>query len=979
MGAEATTDTVQRVAPNERPRAERRRVPVATYRVQLHAGFGFAAAAGVVPYLDRLGITDCYTSPHLKARSGSTHGYDIVDHSTLNPELGSAAEYEAFTRALRDRGMGHVVDFVPNHMGLDPSANPWWRDVLENGRGSAYARFFDIDWNPVKVELKDKVLLPILGDQYGAVLERGELRLEFAGGAFTLRYGGYDLPIAPGEWPHILTHDLDALRAALGEEDHDLTEYLSIITELRNLPPRTETDRVQVAERQREKEVARERLAHLLARAPRIGAHVEAGVAAFNDRGGRALLHAVLEGQAYRLANWRTAAHEINYRRFFDVNELAGLRVEDPLVFAATHALLLQLIAGGHVTGIRLDHIDGLFDPAAYLAALQAAVGSAPAPATRDASEAAPAYVVVEKILAAGERVPADWPVAGTTGYEFLNLLNGLFVEQRNERALMQAYRRFTGERRSFSDVLYQSKLLIMRAPMASELNVLAVALNRLSEHDWHTRDFTLNSLRDALREVVACFPVYRTYVSAVGCRDTDRQAIDTAIARARRRNPTMEPSILDFVRSVLLPDPTARPAGAYAQRLAFAMKFQQYTGPVEAKGREDTSFYRYAPLASLNEVGGGAQPFGHTTQEFHAANRQRAAAVPSGLLATATHDTKRGEDARARLDVLSECPADWGRQVSRWARANAGERTLVDGQPAPDRTDEYLFYQTLLGAWPPGLAAADAELVDRLVAYMRKAAREAKVHTSWLTQNAPYEDALTGFVERVLSGRSAPGFLALFLPFQARIAALGAINSLAQLVLKLVSPGVADFFQGTELWDLSLVDPDNRRPVDYTRRHELLAQLDADLAAATADRRAAVSGLLQRWQDGRIKLLITAELLRLRRRAAALFIDGSYEPLAVRGARADHVVALARRHAGHTALAIVPRLVATLTAPQHAPPLGAACWADTAVALPPELIGLHLQDVVTRESRTAKDAALPVGDALATLPVAVLVAMDGI
>jgi (1->4)-alpha-D-glucan 1-alpha-D-glucosylmutase len=958
-GAAATTEGGRRGA-----WASQRRF-CSTYRLQLHAGFGFRAARALVPYLAQLGITDCYTSPHLKARPGSLHGYDICDHNALNPELGSAADYAAFTDALAAHGMGHLADVVPNHMGIDPGANPWWRDVLENGRGSPYAAFFDIDWDPVKPELRDKVLLPILGDQYGAVLERGELQLALAAGAFTVHYGTYDLPLDPLHLPQLLAHDLEALRRELGETDRDLVEYLSIISALRNLPAGSETDRL--AERQRETSVARDRLARLVAQAPRIRCHVDACVRTFNAPAGVTLLHALLEAQPYRLAYWRTASHEVNYRRFFDVNELAGVRMEDPRVFQATHTLLLQLIAAGQINGVRIDHIDGLYDPAAYLAALQAAAGSGGAPGGL--------YIVVEKILTGDERLAADWPVAGTTGYEFANALNGLFVERRNRRVLERVYRRFTGERRRFADVLYDSKRLMMKTSMAGELNVLAVALNRLSEDDWHTRDFTLNSLREALREVIACFPVYRTYLSATHSADTDGAAIDTAIERARRRNQTMEPFILDFVRSVLLPDPRTCPPGTYARRLAFAMKFQQYTGPMEAKGREDTSFYRYAPLASLNEVGGDPERFGCTPAEFHAANRQRLACWPTGLLATATHDTKRGEDVRARLDALSELAEEWGHHLSEWARINAPHRRAVHGDAAPDRNDEYLFYQTLLGVWPPGASAASAALVERLTAYALKAAREAKRHTSWLTHNAPYENALTGFVDRVLTGRTVSRFLGAFMPFQARVAEVGMVNSLAQLVLKLVSPGVADFYQGTELWDLSLVDPDNRHPVDYASRERLLGELDTALAGPPPARRAALAQRMATWEDGRIKLLVTAVLLRLRRRLAPLFFCGTYEPLDVRGRHAGHVVAVARRHAVGAVIAVVPRLVTALTTPAQPLPLGTACWDDTAVALPTELASLHLRDVFLDEPLCRPAHLLSVGDALAAVPVAVLLA----
>lgn len=952
------------------------RPPIATYRLQLHAGFGFAAARDVVPYLDQLGITDCYTSPHLKARPGSTHGYDICDHTALNPELGSGEDYVAFTQALAARGMGHVVDFVPNHMSVASAVNAWWRDVLENGRGSAYAHYFDIDWRPAKAELRDKVLLPILGDQYGAMLERGELRLTFADGAFAVRYGEHDLPINPRQVPDILSRDLDALRRALGDDDPGLVEYLSIITALRRLPGPTDSDPARVAERPREKEVARDRLLRLVERAPRIRAHIDACVNAYAGAAGAALLHALLEAQSYRLAYWRTASHEINYRRFFDIDELAGLRMEDSRVFAATHVLLLQLIAAGQITGVRLDHIDGLFDPSAYLVALQHAAAEALGQPSAPGNPAS-LYVVVEKILTGDERLPADWPVAGTSGYEFLNGLNGLFVERRNQRALARVYRRFAGERRRFADVLYDGKRLIMRTPMASELNVLAVELNRISEDDWHTRDFTLNSLREALREVVACFPVYRTYVSATRCQDTDRQAIDTALEGARRRNPTMEPSLFEFVRSVLLPDRTALPPSAYARRLVFAMKFQQYTGPVEAKGREDTSFYRYTPLASLNEVGGDPERFGWTPAEFHAANQERLATWPRALLATATHDTKRGEDVRARLNVLSELPEEWGRHLSGWARINAAHRTLVHGEAAPDRNDEYLFYQALLGVWPPGARAPSPALVQRLTAYLHKAAREAKVHTSWLTQNAPYEAALGGFVEGVLTGRTAGRFLNLFLPFQARIARLGMINSLAQLVLKLVAPGVPDFYQGTELWDLSLVDPDNRGAVDYGLRRRLLAEIDAALDVPAQDRRAALAAMLTAWEDGRVKLLVSATLLRLRRQMPAMFFEGTYEPLETRGAHAANVVALARRQAGQTVIAVVPRLVSALTSEEHPFPVGAAGWDDTAIVPPGDVRDLRDAFTQARVEIVPSGAAPTV--ALATLldalPVGVLIA----
>jgi (1->4)-alpha-D-glucan 1-alpha-D-glucosylmutase len=945
-----------------------RRTPVSTYRLQFHRGFRFTDARDLVPYLDALGVTDCYSSPFLKASPGSTHGYDICDHTQLNPEVGSEEDYAAFAAALAAHGMGQIVDFVPNHMGVDPAANPWWRDVLENGPCSAFAGFFDIDWAPVKDELYEKVLLPILGDQYGLALERGDMRLVFEDGTFTLRYFEHDLPINPRQVTKVLDHDVETLRRDLGDEHPHLLEYLSIATELRNLPVYTETAPLRVAERRREKEVARERLQRLVTTSPRILRQIEDVVRTFNGEPGRPEtfdhLHKLLEAQPYRLAYWRTASHEINYRRFFDINQLAGLRMDDPRVFEGTHGLILQLIRAATVTGMRIDHIDGLFDPYTYLQRLQQAIG---APSF---------YVVTEKILSHGEALPARWPVAGTSGYDFLNDLTALFVDRNQQRAWRRIYRRFSGMSEAFADLVYVSKKLIMDTPMASELNVLAHALNHLSERDRRTRDFTLNSLRDALQEVVACFPIYRTYVTPDGFTDADREAIDTAIRRARHRNPTVEPSIFDFVRSMMLPDRGRAPSPAdLEQRTAFALKFQQYTGPVQAKGVEDTAFYRYNVLLSLNEVGGDPERFGCAPEEFHAANLHRLANWPAGMLATATHDTKRGEDVRARLNALSEIPDEWGRSIRAWARINASNRSIVEGRPAPDRNDEYFFYQTLVGVWPPGATGADESLVGRLRDYTLKALREAKVHTSWIANNRAYEDAAVRFVERTLTGPTATRFLAAFIPFQHRIARLGMVNSLSQLVLKVLSPGVPDFYQGTELWDLSMVDPDNRRPVDYATRRELLATMEPLLRDPSA---AAVQEMLTHWGDGRIKLFLTAAALRLRRAHAALFLTGTYEPLDALGAQAQHVVAVARRRMPDTVIAVVPRLATPLTTPTHFLPIDTESWGEARVALPPDEPSRAYRSVFTGEvvepSGADTERGLPLASVLGTCPVALLV-----
>lgn len=961
------------------------RNPVSTYRLQLHRDFGFADACALVPYLHALGVTDCYASPFFKANPGSRHGYDICDHSQLNPEVGSEEDFAAFTAALNAHGMGLVVDFVPNHMGIDPAANPWWRDVLENGLCSPYAEFFDIDWEPVKDELHNKVLLPILGDQYGLALERGELRLAFADGTFVLRYFDYDLPLDPRQLTQVLEHDLGTLRRDLGEDNAELAEYLSILTALRNLPEHTEADTPRVAERHREKEVARDRLRRLARTAPRILQHLESTVRTFNGEPNRPRsfdhLHALLEAQAYRLAYWHAAADEINYRRFFAVNQLAGLRMERPDVFTATHALLLRLIATGQVTGLRIDHVDGLHDPQQYLERLQQAVAAQFTDAPRQ--PAAPYYIVVEKILAAGETLPGNWPVAGTSGYDFLNALNGTCINRAGQRALTRTYTRFTRLRDSFADVAYASKKVIMDTEMASELNVLAGALNRLSERDRRTRDFTLNSLRDALAEVIVELPVYRTYVSETSLTEIDRHIIDTAVLRARRRNATMAPSIFTFVRAMLQPAPTApHNAEDHRLRLAFAMKFQQYTGSVQAKGIEDTAFYRYNRLLSLNDVGGNPERFGGFADDFHAANLQRREHWPLAMSATATHDSKWGEDARARLNVLSELPDTWGRQLSAWARINARNRTPADGALVPDRNDEYRFYQALLAVCPPEpialpLPAGDA-LVTRLRDFMIKSVREAKVHTSWITQNQPYEDATGRFVERVLSGPTSTRFFHAFLPFQERVARLGMINSLAQLVLKTAAPGVSDFYQGSELWDLNLVDPDNRRAVDYRRRCEMLEALAPLLDAPAGDERAAAVGeLLAAWPDGRIKLLLTAAALRLRRELAPLFIDGWYEPLAAAGPSKDHVVAFARRHGDASVVAVAPRLVVPLTNDVRLFPIGTDTWGETRLLLPGAEGGRGYRNVFTGEMLVVEvgdhGSSMALAAVLRSCPVALL------
>ncbi len=931
------------------------RAPVSTCRLQFRPDFGFADAAALAPALAGLGFTDLYLSPCFQARPGSPHGYDLADHNRLSADLGGEEGWAALRASLEHLGMGAVLDFVPNHMGVDdPRANPWWWDVLESGNCSPYAHFFDIDWDPVKPELRGRLLLPVLGDQYGRVLERGELRLDWADGALLLRYYERTLPINPRRAPMVLGLHLDDLELRLGADDPDLREYLSVLTALGNLPSVRETDRERVIERQREKEVARERLALLAARSEAIRAHVERCVTEVNgrpgDRASFAALHELLEQQPYRLAYWRTAFHEINYRRFFDVNGLASLRMEDPEVFRTAHRLLLRLVGGGAIVGIRLDHIDGLSDPRAYLDRLSLELRTAleqPDDGLPAEGREPPVWVVVEKILSPGERLPGRWAAHGTTGYDFLNEVNGLFVDPAGRRPLQRLFEAFTRRHGVFEDVAYDSKKAVMESAMAGELNMLAHAMNIISEGDRRSRDFTLNNLRDMLTEVVACFPVYRTYVSDDHDPE-DVRLIRLALAHAIERNPGEDASVFAFFEDVAMNRFDGElPPWEYRRRREFMLKFQQYTAPVHAKGVEDTAFYRHFPLLSLNEVGGAPQRFGVSVADFHEANHRRRERWPRTMLCTSTHDTKRGEDARARIDVLSEIPEEWRHAVSRWSRLNAANRTRLGRAWAPDRGDEYLFYQSLLGAWPAGpfdLAA----FTERMREWMLKAIREAKLRTSWIQEDADYERATVRFVEQSLTGRRARAFLDAFEPFAARVARAGVANSLAQVVLKSASPGVPDFFQGTDLWDLSLVDPDNRRPVDFELRHRLLDELGPALAAdAPPERRLATAReLLGRWEDGAVKLYVTARALVLRRERPQVFLEGTYEPLDVSGERGPNAVAFARALGDEAVIAVAPRLPTKLAG--GAPPLGLEAWGDTVVRLPGALAGRAWEDVLT-------------------------------
>ncbi|HSE01216.1 MAG TPA: malto-oligosyltrehalose synthase [Burkholderiales bacterium] len=952
-------------------------IPRATYRLQLNRDFTFRDAAAVVPYLSELGISHVYCSPYLRARPGSTHGYDIVDHNALNPEIGSRDDFEHFVHTLGAHAMGHILDMVPNHMGVMGADNAWWMDVLENGPASVYAGFFDIDWQPVDPVLTGKVLVPVLGNHYGIVLELGELRLAFEPerGAFSIWYRENRFPVDPGCYGSILDRVLkhappqDLAPAARNELE-------SLASAFGHLPGRNEASAEKRAERDRDKEVHKRRLAALVTGHPALSAGLEAALRAVNGTPGQRAsfdaLHELLETQAYRLAYWRVASDQINYRRFFDINSLAALRMEDQTVFDATHRLVFELLAGGWVDGVRIDHPDGLYDPVRYFRRLQERY--APTAAFSKEPQGWPLYLLAEKITAGHERLPESWPIHGTTGYRFANVVNGLFVDGAAKRKMERTYHSFTGQTQAFEDVAYSAKHLIMHTALASELAVLANRLARIAQADRRTRDFTLTALRDALSEVAACFPVYRTYIDERIGAD-DRRHIEWAVARAKKRSQAADVTIFDFVQRTLLGQPVEEADAALA-RLAreFAMKFQQFTAPVTAKGVEDTAFYRYHRLAPLNEVGGDPDDFGFTVSAFHGANRDRAKNWPHTLLATSTHDSKRAEDVRTRIDVLTEMPAAWRLEARRWSRLNRNRKREVDGAEAPTRNDEYLLYQTLVGTWPVPAPdeAGRARYCERIEAYMLKAAREAKQHTSWINRNAGYESALVEFVRGLLRTATGAPFVDRLSAFTAQVARIGWVNSLSQLVIKISAPGVPDFYQGSELWAIDLVDPDNRRPVDFERRRALLSELKAGFEGEPARRLEPARALLDDMVEGRVKLYVTWQGLTARAAQRRLFAAGEYLSLETTGSHAQRLCAFARADGAAASITLAPRLILGLPT-GAAPPLGRAAWGDTRVIVPQRLARRY-RNIFTGEELAGEGAnTLDVAAVLAHFPVAIL------
>jgi len=947
---------------------EQVRIPTATYRLQFNKNFTFRQAREIVTYLHHLGISDTYASPYFQAGAESLHGYDITDHNKFNAAIGSREDFEAWVAELHAHGMGQIADFVPNHMGINDPQNVWWQDVLENGPSSLYAPYFDIDWRPLKTDLHDKVLLPILGDQYGRVLERGEFRVRFDGGSFSLTYFDHVFPTAPGTYRYILELALENL-AEFREEDF-YAEFQSILTALEYLPRRTETDPERIKERAREKEIIKKRLERRCAEAPQVQRAIEKAVETINGHIGdpRSFdrLDELLNAQSYRLAFWRVAAEEINYRRFFDVNDLAAIRVELPEVFDAAHKLLFELVASGAVTGLRIDHPDGLYRPLEYFEKLQMRCAKAlRVPLPKDGRAI---YLIVEKILTGEEQLPQNWRVHGTTGYGFANQVAGVLVDHNAEGAITKIFKRFIGHSLHFGHLVYAKKRLVMRISLANEVNVLGTMVDRLSEQNRWFRDYTLEALARAVRETIACFPVYRTYLEpGKPVSEEDRAVIERAVAAAKRRNPAIEESVFNFLRDLLLfRFPENLDEEQRAAHAEFVLKFQQFTGPITAKGLEDTVFYIYNRLAALNEVGGEPQLFGLSVEAFHERNLRRQRDWPASLLATSTHDSKRSEDVRARMLAISEIPPLWGRSLQKWRTTNRRFKKQIDDAEAPDAGEEYLLYQTLLGTWPVDLDGAPVpsvgpKFIARIQRYMAKALKEAKLNTSWIQPNENWDDAMQEFVARILEAGPRNKFLPAFLPVAAEIARLGAINSFAQTAIKLTAPGVPDIYQGTEIWDDSLVDPDNRRPIDYARRREMLTQIENVPA----------NELMQCWPDGRIKMRLTQRLLHLRRENPEVFREGIYEPINFGGAFADCAIGFVRRHRDGAIIVIVPRLSSRV----GFPPIGDR-WQNTHVILPAGLS--DLRDVFSDRKVRVENSQLRLAVAMSQLPFAVLQKLVG-
>ncbi len=924
------------------------RIPISTYRVQFNKKFKFSDAAKIIPYLSDLGITDLYSSPIFEAKPGSQHGYDIINHEKLNPECGSEEDFKNLTAVLKKHNMGLILDLVPNHMAVDHAGNQWWYSVLENGPSSPYSDYFDINWEPPVHNMLNKILLPFLGEPYGKVLENQGIALNYENGGFSIQYGSLIFPLAPKSYVTILTPVLEKIKLERGETDPGTIELESILTALNYLPERVERDEEKLRERQREKEVIKKRIAGLHEQDQTFTALLNNQILRINGEKGVPesfnILEDLLNAQAFHLCYWGVAADEINYRRFFDINSLAAIRVEKPEVFNALHKLAFDLVLQGDAAGFRIDHVDGLYDPHAYLQQLQKGC-SEHLQSLPPISSDKPFYVVVEKILTTQEKLNPKWPVHGTTGYDFLNFSNKLFIHPDGLGRLTRFYLDFTHVSSNFFTHAATSKKLFLLTQMASELYMLAVRLNKIAKQNRWSRDFTLETLRFALREVMAYFPVYRTYKNEKDAYTREeKMRIKQAALWAAEHNPTVSPSIFNFIEKILLLEP---PFGSpeNSEHLEFVMKFQQLTSQIMAKGMEDTAFYRYYPLLSLNEVGGDPWKLGSASSEFDRWNQHKLKNYPHSLNTTSTHDTKRSEDARARLNVLSEMPEEWNEVLGRFHRFNFSKKNWNSGEEIPDKNEEYLFYQSLLSIWPANLPdrKTHEEITARIQGFIVKALREAKIHTNWINPDEAYETGVKDFITRCLKKTPKNNFLSLFQKFVKRVALYGSINALSQALLKMTAPGVPDFYQGTELWNFSLVDPDNRRPVDFLKNIKALAQIKK---SKPSSQKRLTKNLVEYLDNDKMKLYLTYKTLNFRRSHSELFQKGDYLPLKAAGPIKDHVFAFMRTYKGTRIIAAVPRFLNMVARIEKEAPL---CREKTSLIIPTKT-SLHWTHLYTGE-----------------------------
>jgi (1->4)-alpha-D-glucan 1-alpha-D-glucosylmutase len=897
----------------------------ATYRLQFNKDFTFRDATSLLDYFSELGITHIYASPIWRSRAGSTHGYDVIDPTRLNPELGTEADFFALQTELRNRGMGLVLDIVPNHMSAS-SENSWWMDVLENGPESAYASYFDIDWHPPSRSLDCKILLPVLGRPFAEVLESGEFKLIFSEGRLFLQYFESLFPLALKSYLAILGKNTEKLREKLGQEATVYQEYSGIVAAFAGLRSPAAVNAGEVSEKRLRFE-ARERLRQLVSTSPEVEAFLNDRLRELMGQPGDSAsfspLEKLLAEQFYVLSYWQNVNEEINYRRFFTISDLVGVRVEDPMVFEATHGLITRLAAQPPVDGLRIDHIDGLRDPLAYLGRLREQLGKESAP-----GEPREVPVYVEKILARRERLPREWPSSGTTGYDFLNALNSVFVDPKGAKCTEEVYDRFVGKKLVYADLLYQKKKLVMSTLLGVEMRSLGHHLALLADKDRYARDLSRSDLMQALFETTAHMPIYRTYTRNLEVSREDAKVIERAIEEALTRKFYLQPAHFDFVRDVLLVRnrPHLLPDQREA-RLNFVMRWQQFTGPIMAKAFEDTFLYVYNPLTSLNEVGGDPRPSAAIMESFSRFVAERRKHWPNSMNATTTHDTKRSEDVRARINVLSEIPGQWKERLERWSKFNSKHKTQVDGQQVPDRSEEVLLYQALLGVWPAN-GKKDSLLTERLQAYAIKATREAMVHTRWTLPNAAHENALKKFVASVLRPGSSNLFLRDFAAFQRSIGQRGMVNGLTQTLVKIISPGIPDFYQGSELWDLRLVDPDNRQPVDFAQRVSMLANLKQSEPGVSL-----TTELSNHWEDGRIKLYAAWKALNFRRERPELFSKGDFVELKAIGPYAEHIFGILRHHGREWVLLVAPRWL--LRAREGRTGDADIRWRETAIQVP--------------------------------------------